>query len=542
MHFSLIFLCALGLLFLLTNSYDGPLYDSSAYTECKVHPEDPLYNGGILQAYRKFYISDASSPTFMLHNLSNAFYTFSAWVMIEGVGSTLVRASLRTEHATFSCIGSVIAKQGCWSFLKGGFVLDLPSDNSILYFQDYDGKSSNISVASASLQPFSEEQWRLNQQAIINRERKRFVTVHVSNLHGERLVGASINIQQISKDFPIGSAIAATILGNLPYQSWFLKRFDAAVFENELKWYVTEPEPGKTNYTLADQMLEFVRANQITTRGHNIFWEHLKYTPPWVTKLEGTELQGAVNSRISGLMDRYREEFIHWDVNNEMLHFDFYEQRLGPHATLEFFKTAHQADPLATLFMNEFNVVETCNDANSTVDDYVRRLRELKEGGVTMDGIGLEGHFTVPNPPFIRGVLDKLATLGLPIWLTEIDISQTIDKQTQAVYLEQVMREGFSHPSVKGLMLWTALDPKGCYQMCLTDNNFNNLPAGDTVDKLLEEWQTRRVEGVTDQLGSFSFHGFLGEYTIMVKHGNKTKNLSLSLSGGHETRFVNLQL
>lgn len=59
----------------------------------------------------------------------------AAWVMIEGVGSTLVRASLRTEHATFSCIGSVIAKQGCWSFLKGGFVLDLPSDNSILYFQ-----------------------------------------------------------------------------------------------------------------------------------------------------------------------------------------------------------------------------------------------------------------------------------------------------------------------------------------------------------------------------------------------------------------------
>lgn len=119
-------------------------------------------------------------------------------------------------------------------------------------------------------------------------------------------------------------------------------------------------------------------------------------------------------------------------------------------------------------------------------------------------------------------------------------VSSTLN--LQAVYLEQVMREGFSHPSVKGLMLWTALDPKGCYQMCLTDNNFNNLPAGDTVDKLLEEWQTRRVEGVTDQLGSFSFHGFLGEYTIMVKHGNKTKNLSLSLTGGHETRFVNLQL
>ncbi|XP_021753090.1 uncharacterized protein LOC110718549 [Chenopodium quinoa] len=541
MHFTLIFLCALGLFF-LANSYDGPLYDSSAYTECKEYPEDPLYNGGILQDYRNCCISDPSIPSFMINNLSPAFYTLSAWVMIEGVDSTLIRASLKTEHATISCIGTVIAKQGCWSFLKGGFVLDSPSKSSILYFKD-NGKSTNISVASASLQPFSEEQWRLNQQAIINRERKRYVTVHVSNLHGERLVGASITIQQIYKDFPIGSAIAATIIGNLPYQSWFLKRFNAAVFENELKWYATEPEPGKTNYTLADQMLEFVRANQITTRGHNIFWEDMDYTPAWVKKLEGPDLQQAVNSRITSLMNRFREEFIHWDVSNEMLHFNFYEQRLGPNATLDFFKTAHQADPLATLFMNEFNVVETCNDGNSTVDDYVRRLRELKAGGVTMDGIGLEGHFSVPNPPLIRAILDKLGTLGLPIWLTEVDISHTIDKQTQGVYLEQVLREGFSHQSVKGLMLWTALHPEGkCYQMCLTDNNFQNLPAGEIVDKLLKEWQTGKVEGVTDQLGSFNFHGFLGEYTIMATYENRTIKLSFSLTGGHETRYINVQL
>ena len=210
-----------------------------------------------------------------------------------------------------------------------------------------------------------------------------------------------------------------------------MKRFNAAVFENELKWYATEPEPGKINYTIADQMLEFVRANQIITRGHNIFWENPKYNPPWVVKLTGAELQQAVSARILSLMSRFRGEFIHWDVSNELLHFDFYEQRLGPNATLDFFKTTHQSDLLATLFLNEYNVVETCNDVNSTVDSYVERLMELKRGGVSMDGIGLQGHFTVPNPPFIRAVLDKLGTLGLPIWLTEVDISHTINKQTQ---------------------------------------------------------------------------------------------------------------
>lgn len=214
-------------------------------------------------------------------------------------------------------------------------------------------------------------------------------------------------------------------------QNWFVERFNAAVFENELKWYATEPQQGNVTYIIADQMLQFVRANKITTRGHNIFWEDPKYTPAWVRNLTSDQLKSAVNSRIQSLMTKYKEEFIHWDVSNEMLHFDFYEKQLGPNATLDFFQTAHKSDPLATLFMNEFNVVETCTDVNSTVDTYVSRLRELQQGGVSMDGIGLEGHFTRPNPPLMRAIIDKLATLGLPIWLTEVDISNTLDKETQ---------------------------------------------------------------------------------------------------------------
>ncbi|WRX28840.1 hypothetical protein QQP08_021327 [Theobroma cacao] len=61
----------------------------------------------------------------------------------------------------------------------------------------------------------------------------------------------------------------------------------------------------------------------------------------------------------------------------------------------------------------------------------------------------------------MRAVLDKLATLGLPIWLTEVDISSSVGEELQAIYLEQVLREASSHPSVNGIMLWTALHPKG---------------------------------------------------------------------------------
>ncbi|WVZ20917.1 hypothetical protein V8G54_008239 [Vigna mungo] len=454
----------------------------------------------------------------------------------------MIRATMETEKETYDCIGTVTAKLGCWSFLKGGFVLNWPSNLSIIFFQNADGKDINIEVASPSLQPFSKQQWEINQQYTINTKRKRAVTIHVSDSNGRRLQGASIRIEQISKEFLFGSAIAHTILGNVPYQNWFVKRFNAAVFENELKWYATEPDEGKVNYTISDQMLQFVRTKNIVARGHNIFWEDPKYNPPWVLNLTGPQLQAAVNSRIQSLMSQYRNEFIHWDVSNEMLHFDFYEQRLGSDATLHFFETAHESDPLSTLFMNDFNVVETCSDVNSTVDAYISRIRELRRNGIFMDGIGLEGHFTIPNPPLIRAILDKLATLGLPIWLTEVDISKTIDTDSQGDYLEQVLREGFSHPSVNGIMLWTAYHPNGCYQMCLTDKNFKNLPAGDVVDKLLQEWKTGRVNGVTDVHGSYSFYGFLGEYTVTVNYGNRTTHSTFSLSRGQETQHFTITL
>ncbi|KAF1897401.1 hypothetical protein Lal_00035105 [Lupinus albus] len=546
--FSLIFFLLIGAS-LVSPLYDGPIYDSTAYNECKEQPEEALYRGGIFQNQSQSRVHENGisfsdySPSFLLHNLTqDTMYCLSAWVKIKGASSGKIRASLHTENGRYDCIGTVSAKSGCWSFLKGGFVLNRPSSFSILFFQNANGEGISIELASPSLQPFTKEQWRVNQQNIIKTKRQQATTVHVTDTEGRRVQGATMIIEQFSKEFPFGSAIANTILGNLPYQNWFVKRFNAAVFENELKWDATEPNQGKVNYTIPDQMLQFARANQLIVRGHNIFWEAPKFTPKWVQNLTGIQLQAAIDSRIQSLMSQYKEEFIHWDVSNEMLHYDFYEQRLGPNATLHFFETAHKLDPLTTLFMNDFNVVETCSDVNATVDAYISRLRELQHNGVSMGGIGLESHFTVPNLPLVRAILDKFATLDLPIWLTEVDISKTLDKDAQAIYLEEVLREGFSHPSVNGIMLWTALHPEGCYEMCLTDKDFKNLPAGDVVDKLLDEWQTGLVEGVTDEHGSFSFYGFLGDYRITVSCQNRTANSTFSLSGGQETKHFTIGL
>uniref|UniRef100_A0ACD5TWM1 Uncharacterized protein n=1 Tax=Avena sativa TaxID=4498 RepID=A0ACD5TWM1_AVESA len=525
-------------------------YDYSAYTDCRGQPEPAQYDGGILKYSNsddptgyKTTETGVLSPAFVVYDLNKTtMYTFSGWIKLEGSSSALITARLAPDNSGTRCIGTVLARSDCWSFLKGGFVLDWPTQTSVIFFQNADRTPMKITVASGSLQPFSTDQWSMHQKDTIRKRRKRMATIHVADPHGTRVVGATVSVQQTAKDFPFGSAIASTILGNDAYQKWFVDRFNAAVFEDELKWYSTEPASGLLRFDVPDQMLAFVRSHRVMVRGHNIFWENQEATPRWVKGLSPEDLRSAVNTRIQSLMTRYRGEFAHWDVNNEMLHYNFYEQRLGPNATADFFSVAQDADPLATLFMNEYNVVETCDDGSSTVDAYVARLKDLRVGGAVLEGIGLEGHFSKPNIPYMRAVLDKLATLNLPIWFTEIDINNKFDAQTQAVYLEQVLREAYAHPAVSGVMLWTALHQSGCYQMCLTDWNLNNLPVGDVVDRLLQEWQTGQATGASDAHGAYSFSGYLGEYVVTVNSGNTSTQSTFSLSPGDETRHITVQI
>ncbi|GLJ55055.1 hypothetical protein SUGI_1181700 [Cryptomeria japonica] len=549
-------------------------YDTSSYTQCEIYPAAPLYNGGILinpsfedgthgwtelignsklhietQNNGNKYIVASNrqmtyhSPSQKLQNLSqDAKYTLSAWVQIRGaVNSALVKASVSMDGKTYISAGNIMAKNGCWSFLKGGFVPDWSPTHSKLYFES-SNKHVDILVDSVSLQPFTDEQWRLQQEERIRTKRMGIVIVHVTDVHGNTLEKANVAVKQKSRRFPLGSAIAQTILGNEPYQRWFKKRFNTAVFENELKWYFTEPQQGNLDYKFADKMLAWCNANGINVRGHNIFWEDPKYIPSWVTKLNNEELQKAVNYRIKSVVGRYAGKFINWDVSNEMLHFSFYEDRLGPNASYTFYLAAQRLDPRTPMFMNDYNIIETSQDPNSTVDEYIEMLRKIKHSGRVMEGIGLESHFSKPNLPYMRAVLDKLGTLGLPIWLTEVDVNSNFDHQTQATYLEEILREGFAHPAVEGIVMWTALHPYGCYRMCLTDYNMRNLPAGETVDRLLfQDWMTS-VRGETDKNGSINFQGFFGDYDLSVSLNGKTATQAMSVYQGDGIQHLYIQI
>lgn len=122
-------------------------------------------------------------------------------------------------------------------------------------------------------------------------------------------------------------------------------------------------------------------------------------------------------------MGRYKGQLFHWDVLNENLHFNFFESKLGPRAPLTFYVEANKIDPSTTPFLNEYNTIEESGDAASSPAKYLDAVRQLRKRGYKGPlGIGVQGHFRIANLPYTRSAIDILATAGLPIWVTELDV------------------------------------------------------------------------------------------------------------------------
>ncbi|KAL6645631.1 hypothetical protein ACP70R_017239 [Stipagrostis hirtigluma subsp. patula] len=541
-------------------------YDYSSSSECLPEPMEPHYGGGIirnadfsagLEGWTTFgYGSVAAgaseagnrygvalnrtrpyqsvSQKVQLQN--DTHYTLSAWLQVSD-GSADVRAVVKT-NGNFIHAGGVEAVSGCWSILKGGLTA-AAAGQAELYFES--NATVDIWLDNVSLQPFSREEWAAHHEASIKKARKKTVRLRARGAGGKPVPGAQVRIEHVRSGFPLGSAMSAEILSNPAYQRWFTSRFTVTTFENEMKWYSTERVQGREDYSVPDAMLRFAKSHGIKVRGHNIFWDDPSTQMSWVKALSGDQLQRATARRMKSVMSRYAGQVIAWDVVNENLHFNFFEGKFGSEASAAFYRRAHQTDGDALMSMNEFNTLEQPGDFKAVPGKYLGKLWQIKDfpgnGNAARMAIGLEGHFSVPNIPYIRAALDTMSKAGVPIWLTEIDVAAG---PNQARHLEEILREVYSHPAVHGIILWTAWHPQGCYVMCLTDNGFRNLPTGDVVDKLIGEWRTRSHAGVADDEGYYEAELFHGDYKVTVSHpaANATVVQSLSVDRESDTEYT----
>ncbi|KAM0833229.1 hypothetical protein ACQ4PT_064375 [Festuca glaucescens] len=498
--------------------------------QCEKEPPKPLYGGSILMTsaeapttvsaggkkllMAKSKSAPAKGSTLKVELEKDTHYALSAWLQLsKSTGD--VRAILVTPDGNFNTAGMIVVQSGCWTMLKGG-ATSVAAGKGELFFET--NVTAELMVDSMALQPFSFEEWQSHRDESIAKERKKKVKITVHGSDGNVLPDAELSLERVAKGFPLGNAMTKEILDIPEYEKWFTSRFTVATMENEMKWYSTEYDQNQELYEIPDKMLALAEKYNISVRGHNVFWDDQSKQMDWVSKLSVPQLKKAMAKRLKNVVSHYAGKLIHWDVLNENLHYSFFEDKLGNSASAEVFKEVAKLDDKPILFMNEYNTIEEPNDAAPLPTKYLAKLKQIQSypGNSKLKyGIGLESHFDTPNIPYVRGSLDTLAKAKVPIWLTEIDVKKG---PKQVEYLEEVMREGFAHPGVKGIVLWGAWHAKECYVMCLTDKNFKNLPVGDIVDKLIAEWKAVPKDAKTDDKGVFESELFHGEYNVTVKH------------------------
>jgi GH35 family endo-1,4-beta-xylanase len=284
--------------------------------------------------------------------------------------------------------------------------------------------------------------------------------------------GAAVHVEQERHEFWFGAALATQAFrdwmkpeDSAKYKAIFLTNFNAAVTENALKWHDMEGEQGKVNYQVVDAMLAWTDEHHIPLRGHNIFWGIENRVQPWLKSMDDAKLRETLKARALDVGRRYKGRFAEYDLNNEMLHGNYYAQRLGEGITKEMASWVREGDPQAMLYLNDYDIL-----TGRRLDDYVGHIRTFLDEGVPFRGIGVQGHLhgDTFDPAALKHALDSLARFKLPIRVTEFNFpgqrskyygqrdAQSIRRRRigQGEGHYRLLQDLLRHPAVEGILMW----------------------------------------------------------------------------------------
>jgi RNA polymerase sigma factor (sigma-70 family) len=285
--------------------------------------------------------------------------------------------------------------------------------------------------------------------------------------------GAKVTVEQIRHEFFFGATLPTGIFTgrNSPediakFKETFTTLFNAGVIEGSFKWHEMERERGKVDYSIVDNMLAWADKEGIPLRGHCIYWGIPNRVQDWVKALSDDELRLTMQQRGRSIGARYRDRFAEYDLNNEMIHANYYAERLGPEFIKQMALWVKDGDPNAKLFVNDYDIL-----TGNRLNDYVKDIKRLLDMGTPISGIGVQGHLHGDSfdPAALQNALDVLAQFKLPIRVTEYNFPgqrskyYTGDRKAQmppeeekakADALRQYYRLCFAHPAVTGIMMW----------------------------------------------------------------------------------------
>lgn len=212
-------------------------------------------------------------------------------------------------------------------------------------------------------------------------------------------------------------------------------------------------------------------------------------------------------SSAPGIVTHYAGKIPAWDVANEVLADngalrsaptgtipagDFYwTDYLGKAGIVNAFKYAHQADPAAKLFINDYNL----EASQAKTDSLVALVAYLKAQGAQVDGIGTQMHCSL-NTSYsgIDYMFQQLAATGLQVRISELDVTikpSTLDPSVgdpvtlglQANMYKYIVSAYLKYvPAAQryGITVWGVDDPdswRASQLPLLWDKNFTKKPA-----------------------------------------------------------------
>ncbi|MCR4854241.1 MAG: endo-1,4-beta-xylanase [Prevotella sp.] len=230
-------------------------------------------------------------------------------------------------------------------------------------------------------------------------------------------------------EFMIGVAVNQRNVTD-PAQMALIKReFNSITCENDMKPEPTEPKEGEFNWENADRIANFCRQNGIKLRGHCLMWH--SQIGKWMTDDNPTKevFYQRMKNHIQAVVSRYKDVVYCWDVVNEAItddknSVDPYRQSpmyklCGDEFIAKAFQYAHEADPKALLFYNDYN---ECDPVKS--QRIYNMVKAMKQAGVPIHGIGMQGHYNIYGPT--EQEVDNAVTLYKKIvkhiHVTELDI------------------------------------------------------------------------------------------------------------------------
>ena len=227
--------------------------------------------------------------------------------------------------------------------------------------------------------------------------------------------------------FPVGCAAMAGQFDDPGYSALITAQFGQITPEWEMKMESILKDDGGFDFSRSDAIAAAAASRGLRLHGHTLIW--YSQGGPAFQRIDGQRaaFANAYRNYIQAVAGRYRGRVVSWDVVNEPITDDgsayrdcLWSKNLGMDYVAEAFRIARAADPNAVLFLNDYNLEATPKKRRQ----FLRLAESVLKAGAPLGGLGTQTHLDLNLAPgMVTAAIRDLASLGLPIHVSEMDVS-----------------------------------------------------------------------------------------------------------------------